>query len=118
MLNDLFMQDDGRPRQTVAWGGGLLVMAVAGYLAYAAWANSDGPQDVTLMCTTPGCAYQRERPLHLGEALPLTCPKCGKRSVAPAFRCPKCGTPNLWNEDRGMAPPTKCTTCGHEVRHG
>jgi hypothetical protein len=88
------------------------------YFTYAAWTKGDRPLEAALMCSTPGCGHLRVDALQVGEMLPAKCPKCGKDSLLPAFYCPKCKTVNIWNENRGLPPPTKCSKCGQEVRHG
>jgi len=118
MIKDWFVEDDGRLRPHVAWGAIALAVGASLYFGYRAWSRDSRSHRVALMCMTEGCDYQREESLQVGETLPLKCPKCGKMSVVPSFTCPNCGTPNVWNEDRGLKPPTKCTKCGKENYHG
>jgi len=109
---------DGQLRPAVAYGIICAVVAVAGYMVYTAWAGSGSSRPVAMMCMTPDCGYTRSERLQVGETFPAPCPRCGKNSLVPAFVCKECGTVNVWNEDRGLSPPTRCTKCGREVYHG
>jgi len=95
---------------------GVAVLALA-YFAWGAWSSRSRAQDVAMLCSNPKCGYTRAEPLQVGESLPMTCPRCGQRTLMAAFRCPKCGTPNIWNENRNALPPTKCRKCGRENYH-
>lgn len=117
MIRRLGLPGSGDARSIATCAALGLAAAVVGIFAYRAFTGGGTP-DVALMCMTPGCGTLRERPLELGESLPARCPACDKSSLVPAFTCPQCGTPNIWNEDRGLPPPTKCSKCGKEVRHG
>ena len=118
MMKDWFVDEGGHLRSFVPWTGIVVSLAVASFYAYRAWTRDSGPHSVAMMCMTPGCDYRRSESLQVGETLPLECPKCGKKSVVPSFSCPACGAANVWNEDRGLKPPTKCTQCGKESYHG
>jgi hypothetical protein len=118
MIRDWFEDLDDRFKTWAGYAIGIVAVLGVGYFTYGAWVGADGPLDVTLMCTTEGCGYTRERPLQVGESVPASCPDCDKASVFPAFRCSECKTYNVWNEDRGLSPPTKCRECGHENYHG
>ncbi len=117
MIKGWFFDEDGGLRSYVPWGLIGLALLIGGYYAYATWTRDSQTHDVAMMCATTGCSYEREETLQVGEILPIQCPKCGKKSVVPSFKC-KCGTSNVWNEDRGLKPPTKCTKCGKEYYHG
>jgi DNA-directed RNA polymerase subunit RPC12/RpoP len=71
-----------------------------------------------LMCVTTGCGYQANRPLRIGEILPLACPECGRRSVYGTHVCRQCGTAVVLNRQRGIDAPTDCPRCGREVSRG
>jgi len=110
-------QDGPDRRKLVA---GVLIGAIVLIGAYFAWtalSSRSRPQDVAMLCSNPKCAYTRAEALQVGETLPMTCPKCGQRTLMAAFRCPQCGTPNIWNENRNALPPTKCRKCGRENYH-
>ncbi|MEP0844630.1 MAG: hypothetical protein HRF43_18170 [Phycisphaerae bacterium] len=96
----------------------LVVLVLAGLAgACAAWAWwGTGDLKSTLMCSA-GCGYIRAGTLSAGDMLPATCPRCGRNSLVPAFHCPKCRSVNVWNESRGLPPPTRCGKCGQEVWH-
>jgi len=117
MWKDLFTSDDGSVRPWVTYGATGLVILVVVYIAYAAWMSSGASQEITMMCMTEGCGYKTSRPLKLGERLPAKCPRCGKNSLVPAFKCRKCGEPLILNQDRGLPPPTICPNC-KEPRKG
>jgi len=112
------MKEKDQPKLLLKWAAVLAGLGIVAVAIWVIWSRASTTQPVVMMCMTPGCGYQRQRALQVGETFPLVCPRCGKKSVAPAFRCPKCGTPNVWNEDRGLKPPTRCTKCGEEIRHG
>jgi hypothetical protein len=95
----------------------LALLAVIAYFSFKACVGETRSQSIELMCSNPDCDYTRETRLQVGETLPLECPKCGKATVVPGFKCPDCGMLNTWNEDRGEAPPTPCTKCGRQVYH-
>ncbi|NLX22905.1 MAG: hypothetical protein GXY55_14730 [Phycisphaerae bacterium] len=118
MLKNLVVNDDGSVKPAFTYTILVVSVLVAGFLAYRIWTAGDAVNERTMMCITPGCDYTRDRALQLGETLPALCPKCGKKSVVATFKCPHCGQPNVWNEDRGLKPPTKCTKCGKERWHG
>ncbi len=118
MPRNLLTNEDGGVKPGVKYAGIGLLVVILGYWAFTTWTGGDRALTATLMCYTQGCGYTTARELEIGEVLPATCPKCGNKSVVSAFKCPGCGTPNVWNEDRGLAPPTRCTKCGREVRYG
>lgn len=116
MTNDALSTRGGKSRPWILHALGVMVVMVAGYVAYSVWAGP-GELKATLMCATPGCAHIRAEALAVGEMLPAACPKCGQASLLPAFHCPHCRSVNIWNENRGLPPPTRCARCGREVRH-
>lgn len=118
MIKSWFVNEDGRLRSYVPWTILVLALAFASMWVYRVWTRDSGSHAVAMMCKTPGCSFTRAEKLQVGETLPLECPKCGNKSVVPSFACKACGTPNVWNEDRGLKPPTKCTKCGKEHYHG
>jgi predicted Zn-ribbon and HTH transcriptional regulator len=71
-----------------------------------------------LMCVTAGCGYQANRSLQIGEILPLTCPRCGRRSVYGTHVCRQCGTAVVLKRQQGINAPTYCPQCGREVIRG
>ena len=96
----------------------MLTLAAAGGVAYCIFARGTSPDRPSLMCVTPGCGYHTRRRLRVGEVLPLSCPRCGKRSVYGTHPCKHCGTVVVLNEQRGLPGPTHCPHCGQEVQHG
>jgi uncharacterized OB-fold protein len=118
MLKQCIAKEEGGVPPWVKHAIIAIAVIAGGYFIYAAWRSSDRQLEATLMCSTQGCGYLRTEALQVGEMLPARCPKCGKDSLLPAFNCPKCKTVNIWNENRGLPPPTKCSKCGQEVRHG
>lgn len=118
MIKSWFLDENGALRSYVAWVLGVLAVGALAYGAYAYWSRDSRVNKVSMMCMTAGCTYTREESLQEGETLPSLCPKCNQKSVVPSFKCTVCGTNNVWNEDRGLKPPTKCTKCGKEYYHG
>ncbi len=112
----VFTDDDGGVKPWVTYAIIGIAIFAGGYFVYGAWRKSGSPTNVNLMCYS--CEYVSDRELTIGETFPAKCPKCDKDTFVPAFRCPQCQTPNVWNEDRGLKPPTKCRKCGAESRHG
>ncbi len=92
------------------------ILAVLGYFFYR---GGGEPQiDSPVKCWS--CEFTEFRKARIGEATVGKCPKCGKETLAPAWRCPnpECGELVVSNEYRNLPPPTKCPKCGTEVRHG
>jgi hypothetical protein len=118
MAGSLIKSEDGGVKPGIVYGVIGLAVVLGAYWVYASWTGPGKGMTVTMLCYTQDCGYSRDRALELGEILPAKCPRCGNLSVVSAFSCPGCGAPNVWNEDRGLAPPTKCTKCGREVRYG
>ena len=114
----LLANEDGGVKPWVTYGLVALAIFAGAYFVRAAWTKSDRPNDIGLLCITSGCGYNDSRLLEIGESVPLKCPKCGKASVYATVNCPKCRTPNVWNVDRGLKGPTKCTKCGTEIIRG
>ncbi len=118
MFKKIFYNDEDQFRPAVSYAVVGLAILLCGYYVYAKWNGSDQAVETNLKCSTSGCAYISERPLQVGEKIPLQCPKCDQRAVYPALPCPKCGTPNVLNQYLGKKPPTKCSKCGTELRYG
>lgn len=118
MLKQLFANDDGSVKPWVVYAVLAIAVVGGGMVVYARWKSSDQPLTSTVMCASPGCGYLDQRVQEVGEAWPQKCPKCGQEALFVAFSCRKCGAPNIWNENRGLPPPTKCIKCGQENRHG
>ena len=116
MLEKLSTNDNG-VKPWVFCAAIVLGVLVWGYLVHAFWTSTDESREVTMMCMTEGCSYQRARPLQFKERLPAKCPDCGEQSVVPAFHCRGCGEPLILYQYRGLKPPTKCPNCGEE-RYG
>jgi hypothetical protein len=97
----------------------LLLLAAAGIAGYFAWGALRQPPPVksVMVCITPACGFTEARLLQVGETFPARCPKCSKQSVYAGCRCPKCREATVWNENRGMAGPTKCPKCGTVIPH-
>lgn len=115
MSSNIFTNEGGGVKPWVVWGILALAIVTGSYFIYGAW-NGSNELKATLMCSE--CGNIRTEALAVGEMLPATCSKCGKNAMLPAFHCPSCKTVNIWNENRGLPPPTKCRKCGQEVRHG
>jgi hypothetical protein len=112
----VFTDDSGGVRPWVTYTAIAAVLLVGGYFVYGAWTKNDRALEARLMCYS--CEYTSSKELKVGEVYPQPCPKCEKQTFVPALNCSKCGAPNVWNEDRGAKPPTKCRKCGVELRHG
>ncbi|HOW70952.1 MAG TPA: hypothetical protein PKY77_10155 [Phycisphaerae bacterium] len=118
MSKGLLTTEDGALKPGLRYG--LITVLVLGgvYLAYRALHAGSEPMVVSMACWTPGCGYTRSDVPQVGELVPGVCPKCGKTSVAPAYRCRACGTVNVWNTYRQLDTPDKCSKCGREARYG
>ena len=118
MLKRFFFNHDGTMKPWVTYGIVAVVVCAGGYLLYAAWTRGDRPLPSTLMCANAGCGFVQQRVIGPGEDCPQKCPKCSQTTLYIAFHCRKCGNPLIWNENRGLQPPTQCPKCGQENRHG
>ncbi len=118
MFKKIFYNDEDRFRPAVSYGLIVVAVCVAGYFAYTNGAGTTRPVEASLKCSTPGCTYTDGRTLQYGEAVPGVCPTCGKNSVYPAVRCTKCGAPTVLNSYLNVKGPTKCSSCGMELRYG
>ncbi|HOW17548.1 MAG TPA: hypothetical protein PLC79_00815 [Phycisphaerae bacterium] len=121
-LRKLVLTEDGRTKPAGAIAVVLVLVVSCSALGYYIWKGGldlggGEPQlDSAAKCWT--CGYECVRRPTPGEPTVAVCPKCGKQTLAPAFRCKKCKTLVVLNEYRGGTPPTKCPKCGTEVRHG
>jgi hypothetical protein len=111
-------QNDDQRKKWLTYGVLVTAIIVASIFIYRHWTRNSSNAPVAMMCMTPGCSYMRSESLSVGDTVPMECPKCNKKSVVPAFKCRRCGTLNIYNEYRGLKPPTKCTKCGKEAYHG
>jgi len=118
MASKFFMNEDGTVKPSAFYGLIAILILVGAYFAYRAWRSGDQPLSVTMACWSERCGYARTNPPELGEVIPAICPKCGKQTLAPAYRCAKCGTINVWNTYRNLNVPDKCSKCGQEARRG
>ncbi len=105
------------PLRLVVVSGLVLVLPLAGILLYSMLARrgADRPE---MMCVTPACGFQSSRKMAIGDVPPLTCPRCGRRSVYGTHTCRHCGTGVVLNRQRGVDLPTYCPRCGREVNRG
>ncbi len=87
----------------------VLVFAISYYIRTAG-----GEPQVVSPSKCYSCGYIGYQKLKVGESMP-PCPKCGKATYCPAFKCPKCGNLEVLNEYRGLEGPTKCSKCGTEI---
>ena len=94
----------------------VVVILSCGYMVYAALRTDVASRSIAMMC--PACGYTDEHSLSLGDTIPMTCPRCGKQTLYPAFRCKTCGAINIWNEYLGKQPPTFCVECNQKHVHG
>jgi hypothetical protein len=118
MLKDLFASKEGGVKPWVTYAILAIAVIVGGYFLYNAWAGTDRPLPAVWLCANPNCGYTERRVIEPGAESPQECPKCHQKTLWIAFRCHKCGNPLIWNENRGLPPPTKCPKCGEENRHG
>lgn len=119
-LRRLFLTDSGG-LTTVGLAAILLALGVAGgAVGYYMWKGADlggGMPQLESARKCYECGYVGTVKLQVGQFRP-TCPKCGKDAFLAAYKCPKCGNLEVLNEERGLPPPTKCSRCGGEIRHG
>ena len=118
MFKKLFASDGGNLKSGVAYAILAIAVACGGYFVYATWTSGDRPLVSTVMCANASCKHVDQRAQEVGEDWPQKCPKCVQQTLFVAFNCRKCAAPNIWNENRGLRPPTRCTQCGQENRHG
>lgn len=118
MGKGLLTTEDGAVKPGVLYGLIAVLVLGGGYLGYR-WLHAGSESMVVNMaCWTTGCGYTRSDVPQVGELVPGVCPKCGKTSVAPAYRCRGCGTVNVWNTYRNPGVPDKCSKCGREAKYG
>lgn len=116
MIKKLVYNDDGSARPAAAGSLVAVVVLLAGWFVYSAWAGMGGQLDSKLLCITEDCGYSDSRKLQVGESFPATCPRCGNRSVYPALKCPQCGKPHVPPVMLGKSGSTTCFQCGTEIR--
>jgi hypothetical protein len=118
-LRKLVVSEDGQTKPAGVAVVVLVLVFSSAALGYYLWKSDLGggiPQmESPNKCYS--CGYMASRKLEVGISN-TTCPKCGKETFLPAYKCKKCGNLEVLNEDRGLKPPTKCTKCGGEIRHG
>jgi predicted RNA-binding Zn-ribbon protein involved in translation (DUF1610 family) len=120
-LRKLVLTEDGRTKPAAFVAVVLVLVVSCSALGYYIWKGGvdlgGGEPQIDSPHKCCSCGHIGSVKLEIGQPAPV-CPKCGKATYYPAFRCKNCGALEVLNEYRGLKPPTKCPKCGREMRYG
>lgn len=121
-LRNLVLTEDGRTKPAAAVVVVVVLVLSCSALGYYVWQGGGvdlggGEPQISAPFKCYSCGYTMYAKVKLGVPMDI-CPKCKKSTLCPAKICPKCGSIEILNENRGLKPPTKCSKCGAEIRHG